>query len=64
MWCAPEIYLRNDSDWQAVSAVHARYFANVRPANTLIAGITIIGGYDVEIEVEAEISGAAPVAGD
>jgi aryl-alcohol dehydrogenase-like predicted oxidoreductase/enamine deaminase RidA (YjgF/YER057c/UK114 family) len=58
------IYLRNDSDWQAVSAVHARYFANVRPANTLIAGITIIGGYDVEIEVEAEISGAAPVAGD
>lgn len=49
------IYLRNEADWEAVSAVHARYFADVRPANTLIAGITLIGPYDVEIEAEAEI---------
>lgn len=50
------IYLRKEEDWEAVSAVHARYFADVRPANTLIAGITLIGPYDVEIEVEAEVS--------
>ncbi|MEO0384449.1 MAG: aldo/keto reductase [Pseudomonadota bacterium] len=49
------IYLRNEDDWEAVSQVHARYFADVRPANTLIAGITLIGPYDVEIEVEAQM---------
>lgn len=49
------IYLRNEEDWEAVSQVHARYFADVRPANTLIAGITLIGPYDVEIEVEAQM---------
>lgn len=49
------IFLRKEEDWEAVSQVHARYFAKVRPANTLIAGITLIGPYDVEIEVEAEI---------
>lgn len=49
------IYLRNEADWEAVSAVHARYFADVRPANTLIAGITLIGPYDVEIEAEADV---------
>lgn len=49
------IYLRHEADWEAVSAIHARYFGDVRPANTLIAGITLIGPYDVEIEADAEI---------
>ncbi|MFV2054720.1 aldo/keto reductase [Aliiroseovarius sp. YM-037] len=49
------IYLRNAADWEAVSAVHARYFGATRPANTLIAGIELIGPYAVEIEAEAEI---------
>jgi len=49
------IYLTKEEDWEAVSQVHARYFADVCPANTLIAGITLIGPYDVEIEVEAEM---------
>lgn len=49
------IYLRKEEDWEAVFQVHARCFAAVRPANTLIAGITMIGPYDVEIEVEAEV---------
>ncbi|MFK7791170.1 MAG: aldo/keto reductase [Devosiaceae bacterium] len=49
------IYLSKEEDWEAVSEVHARYFADIRPANTLIAGITMIGPYDVEIEVEAEL---------
>jgi aryl-alcohol dehydrogenase-like predicted oxidoreductase/enamine deaminase RidA (YjgF/YER057c/UK114 family) len=52
------IYLGKEEDWEAVSSVHARYFADVRPANTLIAGITLIGPYDVEIEAEVEIERA------
>ncbi len=47
------IYLRNASDWEAVSAVHARVFADVRPANTLFGGVDLIGPYDVEIEADA-----------
>jgi aryl-alcohol dehydrogenase-like predicted oxidoreductase/enamine deaminase RidA (YjgF/YER057c/UK114 family) len=62
------IYLRHEADWEAVSAVHARYFGSVRPTNTLVAGIGIIGPYDVEIEAEAKVetafSGTGPEAGD
>ncbi len=58
------IYLRNEADWEAVSAIHARYFGAVRPANTLIAGVTLIGGYDVEIEAEADVADRAGQAGD
>lgn len=58
------IYLRYEADWEAVSAIHARYFGAVRPANTLLAGSGIIGPYDVEIEVEAEVSGTGADAGD
>ncbi|NND41961.1 MAG: aldo/keto reductase, partial [Silicimonas sp.] len=47
------IYLRHASDWEAVSAVHARVFGDVRPANTLIGGVDLIGPYDVEIEADA-----------
>lgn len=50
------VYLADAEDWQAVSDVHARYFGELLPANTLIAGLTLIGGYKVEIEAEAELS--------
>lgn len=49
------IYLHNALDWEAVSAVQVRYLGATRPANTLIAGVDLIGGYLVEIEVEAEL---------
>ncbi|WP_431300245.1 aldo/keto reductase [Tabrizicola sp. BL-A-41-H6] len=49
------IYLSNADDWQCVSAVHARYFADVRPANTLVAVASLIGPYAVEIEAEAVV---------
>ena len=49
------IYLRNADDWAAVSRVHARYFGEVLPANTLIGGVQLIGSYAVEIEAEAEV---------
>ena len=50
------IYLRHASDWEGVSAVHARFFADVRPANTLVGGVDLIGPYDVEIEADALLS--------
>ncbi len=48
------VYLSHASDWQAVSAVHGRYFGGIRPANTLLQVGALIGdGYRVEIEAEA-----------
>lgn len=49
------IYLARESDWEAVSRVHARYFGDVRPANTMIVAGGLIGDYLVEIEAEAEL---------
>ncbi len=49
------IYLRDAAHWPGVAEVHGRYFGAVRPANTLIGGVQLIGPYDVEIEAEAEV---------
>ena len=49
------IYLRDAGQWEAVSRVHGRYFGEIRPANTMIEVSRLIGGYDVEIEAEAEV---------
>ena len=49
------IYLSNEADWEAVSRVHARYFGEVLPANTMIVAGGLIGPYLVEIEAEAEV---------
>src|SRR5262249_32330866 len=49
------IYLRDADQWEAVSRVHGRYFSEIRPANTLIESANLVGGYEVEIEAEAEI---------
>jgi len=48
------IYLADLSQWEAVARVHARYFGEVRPANTLVeAGL--VGPYLVEVEAEADL---------
>lgn len=47
------VYLRNVTNWEPVSRVHGRYFADIRPANTLLAVGGLVGDYDVEIEAEA-----------
>jgi enamine deaminase RidA (YjgF/YER057c/UK114 family) len=47
------IFLRDQSQWEAVSRVHGRYLGHVRPANTLVEVSGLVGGYDVEIEAEA-----------
>lgn len=50
------IYLTDAALWEGPSRAHAEFFGDIRPANTLIGGIEIIGeGYFVEIEAEAII---------
>ena len=52
------IYLSDADIWEPVSAVHARYFGAVLPANTLVAVSGLIGPYAVEIEAEAIVDHA------
>lgn len=53
------IYLVPDADWEAVAAMHGKYFADIRPANTLLYVQALVGdGYLVEMEAEAIITGA------
>ncbi len=48
------IYLRDVSEWEAVSREHGRVFGHTRPANTLVQAGALIGDdYRVEIEAEA-----------
>ncbi len=47
------VYLRKESDCEAVSRAHGRVFGELRPANTLIVAGGLIGDYEVEIEAEA-----------
>jgi len=49
------IYLKDASQWEVVSRVHGRYFADCLPANTLIEVSSLVGNYDVEIEAEAVV---------
>ena len=50
------IYVRDAVQAEAVSRVHGRYFGAVRPANSLVAVAGLVGGYEVEIEAEADLS--------
>ncbi|RMH48729.1 MAG: aldo/keto reductase [Alphaproteobacteria bacterium] len=47
------IYLTDIARWEEASRAHARVFANVRPANTLVAIGGLVGPYGIEIEAEA-----------
>lgn len=50
------IYVTNADDWEAVGRAHARVFADIRPANTLVEVSRLVGdGYLVEIEADALI---------
>jgi aryl-alcohol dehydrogenase-like predicted oxidoreductase/enamine deaminase RidA (YjgF/YER057c/UK114 family) len=51
------IYVRAAACAEAVARVHGRYFGAVRPANTLVQIAGLVGGYEVEIEAEAEVGG-------
>ena len=47
------VYVRDQSQWEAVARVHGRYLGHIRPANTLVEISSLVGDYDVEIEAEA-----------
>lgn len=50
------IYVTNADDWEVIGAAHARFFAAVRPANTLVEVSRLVGsGYLVEIDADALI---------
>jgi len=50
------IYLADVALWEPVSKAHGEFFGDIRPANTLIGSIALIGeGYLVEMEAEAVI---------
>jgi aryl-alcohol dehydrogenase-like predicted oxidoreductase/enamine deaminase RidA (YjgF/YER057c/UK114 family) len=50
------VYLRKESDCEAVSLAHGRVFGTIMPANTLIVAGGLIGDYEVEIEAEAIVT--------
>jgi enamine deaminase RidA (YjgF/YER057c/UK114 family) len=50
------IYVRDVRSAEPVARVHGRYFGAARPANSLVAVAGLVGGYEVEIEAEAEVS--------
>jgi len=50
------IYVRDATCAERVARVHGRYFGAIRPANTLVEIAGLVGGYEVEIEAEAEVS--------
>lgn len=49
------IYVRNVNDWEPVARVHGAYFAQIRPANTLVQAQLVGDGYLVEMEAEAVV---------
>lgn len=53
------IYATNADDWEAIGRAHARFFADIRPANTLVEVSRLVGtGYLVEIDADAIVAGA------
>jgi enamine deaminase RidA (YjgF/YER057c/UK114 family) len=53
------IYVTNADDWEAIGRAHARFFADVRPANTLVEVRRLVGSdYLLEIDADALITRA------
>ena len=50
------VYLRDVAVWEGPARVHGRVFADIRPANTLLAVANLVGDYEIEIEAEAQIA--------
>ena len=55
------MYLTHVEDWEAVGRVHGEFFADVRPAATMVVVAKLLNpSWRIEIEMEAVIDGAGP----
>ena len=55
------MFLTHVEDWEAVGRVHGEFFANVRPAATMVVVAKLLNpSWRVEIEMEAVIPCAEP----
>jgi len=53
------IYLTDVADWETVGRVHGEYFANIRPAATMVVVAALLNPqWRVEIEFDATLPGA------
>jgi len=53
------IYLTDVADWETVGGVHGEYFANIRPAATMVVVAKLLNPqWRVEIEFDATLPGA------
>jgi enamine deaminase RidA (YjgF/YER057c/UK114 family) len=53
------MYLTHVEDWEAVGRVHGEFFANVRPAATMLVVATLLNpSWRIEIEMEAVLPNA------
>lgn len=50
------VFVRNIKDSEAVARAHGNFFADIRPANTLLRGEPVDSEMLVEVEVDAVIS--------
>jgi enamine deaminase RidA (YjgF/YER057c/UK114 family) len=55
------MYLTHVEDWEIVGRVHGEFFADVRPAATMVVVAQLLNpAWRIEIEMDAVISFAAP----
>ncbi len=55
------MYLTHAEDWQAVGRVHGEFFAQVRPAATMVVVAALLNpAWRIEIEMDAVIPDAVP----
>jgi len=52
------VFVARMADWEAVARAHGERFRDIQPANTLVAASLVGDEYLVEVEAEAEVSGA------
>ncbi len=52
------VFVKRLDDWEPVARAHGERFGHIQPANTLVSAALVGDEYLVEIEAEAEVSGA------